>query len=348
MGFLENPISSFHHNLRYMSKDKKLTKGLDISPEEYNKMGIAAAMEGSYKKAIDRFKKSIGLNPSYGEALLNLGFILMVTREDERAKQLFVRALQINPNDKTAKNYLVIAKEGPEHVEDIPELRRTKHFQIASYAIKGRRLRSFLKDAEHVLALITEFLEEEFERTIFIEINPKFDFPITEFSDRPVQRKISLVSASHASLVHEITHALFFYNNRFLTEGLATFMQYRFSKERKWPFPDLKLEESLLKFRDDLVPLDKLIVETTNHLEIYNPVELNSLTTRIAYAEAASFVEFLIEKYGVGKFKTLCKNLDKIKIPSCQGEGIKEVYNEPLKVLEKKWLKSLYGHTKDN
>lgn len=325
-----------------------MIKGLDITPEQYNKMGIEAAMKGSYKKAIDTFKKSIELNPFYSEALLNLGFILMVTSEDERAKQLFVRALQINPKDRTAKNYLGIAKKSLEHQEDIPELARTKHFQMVSYPIKGRKLKSFLRDAEHACALVTGFLEEEFEGTVFIEINPKFDFSITEFSDRPVQRKVSLANASHASLVHEITHVLFFYNNRFITEGLATFMQYRFSKERKWPFPDLKLEESLLKFRDDLVPLDKLIVETTDHLEIYNPTQLNSHTTRIAYAEAASFVEFLIGKYGARKFKTLCKKLDEIKTPSSQREGIEEVYGEPLEAIEKEWLKTLYGHIKDN
>jgi tetratricopeptide (TPR) repeat protein len=331
-----------------MFKDKKLTKGLGIIPEQYNKMGIEATMKGSYKKAIDKFKKSIKLNPTYSEALLNLGFISMLTGENEEAEQFFIRVLQINPDDKTAKNYLAIAKEGLKHIEDTPELRRTKHFQTASYSIRGGKLKVFLKDAEQALALVTEFLEEEFERTIFIEINPKFDFPITEFSDRPVHRKISLTSASHAGLVHEITHAVFFCNNRFLAEGLATFMQYRFSKDRKWPFPDLKLEESLLKFRDDLVPLDELIVETTDHLEIYNPGQLNSLTTRIAYAEAASFVELLIGKYGVDKFKALCMKLDKIKIPSCQAEGIKEVYNEPLKAIEKEWLKTLYDHIKDN
>jgi len=122
-------------------------------------------------------------------------------------------------------------------------------------------------------------------------------------------------------VVHELTHVLSYYINPkwivtdLLGEGLSEYLD---QSGRNW----YNIVVSDILQSENFVPLQKLMDRhyfTTSKHRLYN------------YAEAASFVGFLIEVYGIEKFKRLWKT---------QGEskGIKSVYGRTITHIEKDWL----------
>jgi hypothetical protein len=198
-----------------------------------------------------------------------------------------------------------------------------------------------LREGERAIFEITRFLNEKFAKTIFMEVHPKYSpVPRIEVSDRPIQVKIGVdpFNAEGPLIMHEMTHAIAFNYNRFFAEGLAIFMQYKFTKERFWPFPDLGLEQLMIKYGEALFPLNKLILETNDNLNFFGFETVNSFENRLAYVEAGSFVKFLIEEQGLRKFKSIYKMVDDASISPNQARSLKEVYGIPLTQLEERWL----------
>ena len=74
-----------------------LSAGCAVTPEEYNKLGIAYNNEGEYNKAILEYSRAIKANPLYAEAFFNRGRAYGSLRQYDRAIMDFSKVLQIYP-----------------------------------------------------------------------------------------------------------------------------------------------------------------------------------------------------------------------------------------------------------
>jgi hypothetical protein len=139
-----------------------------------------------------------------------------------------------------------------------------------------------------------------------------------------IEMPLSRVRDGRGALLHEIAHNYAPNNNRFLQEGLAVYLQDRMGANPAFPNFGRKLRALA---GAELSSVDSL--ENLNRVRF--PVPLRTvMPERIAYILAGSFVEFLIEKYGLAKFKALYENGDYDK-----------AYQKSLQVLEKEWRSSL-------
>lgn len=118
-------------------------------------------------------------------------------------------------------------------------------------------------------------------------------------------------------MVHENTHTLFRDNIggncSFFDEGIAMYSQAKATD----PSLNNKKVTEFLKSGELMRLKDMLKIENigTNHSE-----------TKIGYPASGSFFDFIIEKYGVVKIKSLWKN------------NLTTIYNKDIEDLEKEWL----------
>lgn len=319
--------------------------------KKHNDLGIDYETKELYNEAIVEYKKCIEIDPYYPEAILNLGVVLIKVQNYSQAVKEIQKVLKMSPRDRTAREYLGIAKRCLREKKYFPRIKRSKHLQVlACDSIKEKKLDHILKQGEKAIFEITRFLNEKFAKTIFMEVHPRYSpVPRIEISDRPIHLKIGVdpFNAEGPLIMHEMTHAIAFNYNRFFAEGLAIFMQYKFTKERVWPFPDLELEELMIKYGEVLFPLNKLVLETNGNLIFFSLKVINSFKNRLAYIESGSFVKFLIEEQGLRKFKSIYKIVDDLSISPQQARALKEVYGISLTELEEKWLEKT-GVVKSN
>ena len=77
------------------------------APEVYFNMGYVYLTLGDYDSAIRSYESCWALKPAYqDEVLTNLGITYMKKNQQERAQALFRQALDANPNNLIARNYL--------------------------------------------------------------------------------------------------------------------------------------------------------------------------------------------------------------------------------------------------
>ena len=77
------------------------------SPEAYFNLGYIYLSQGAYDTAKKNYENCLALSPSFkDEVITNLGIIELKKKNPARARQLFVEALDLNPNNSIAKNYL--------------------------------------------------------------------------------------------------------------------------------------------------------------------------------------------------------------------------------------------------
>jgi tetratricopeptide (TPR) repeat protein len=69
-------------------------------------LGAIMAKQGKYDEAITYFQKITSLLPSEAEAYNNLGFCYFSMEQPQKAKEMFLKALAINPNFEAAKKSL--------------------------------------------------------------------------------------------------------------------------------------------------------------------------------------------------------------------------------------------------
>ena len=145
-----------------------------------------------------------------------------------------------------------------------------------------------------------------------------------------LDRGVVILSISHikertAPIIHELTHTLTNHlHNSFFTEGLAVYFQERFGKTNSFPNYSENLDDLVRKNKDQLLSLSQLM----NDNEIFALLGTN--IRRIAYIEAGSFINFLIEKYGEYRLGILnnSNTLD-----------YEKVYGKKLNELEEEWKK---------
>ena len=145
-----------------------------------------------------------------------------------------------------------------------------------------------------------------------------------------MDRGVVILSISHvkertAPIIHELTHTLTKHlHNSFFTEGLAVYFQERFGKTNSFPNYSEDLDDLVRKNKGQLLSLSQLM----NDNEIFALLGTN--IRRIAYIEAGSFINFLIEKYGEYRLGILnnSNTLD-----------YEKVYGKKLNELEEEWKK---------
>ena len=123
---------------------------------------------------------------------------------------------------------------------------------------------------------------------------------------------------------HEDTHLLSSYLGMAIflfCEGLSEFMS------EKWRNKDIDFWVKKYLNEDKLYPV-KFLADNKNWDNVDN---------LIAYPQAGSFVRFLIESYGIRKFKDAYQKLSRLNSYEDNLDIIRKVYSKRLDELEKEW-----------
>jgi hypothetical protein len=139
-----------------------------------------------------------------------------------------------------------------------------------------------------------------------------------------IEMPLKVVREQRSALLHEIVHVYAPSTNRFLAEGLAVYLQQKLGGNPAFP-----------NFGKDLRALARDRLSSVNSLELLNNVRTprplrTVMQEQPAYILAGSFVEFLIENYGLTMFRSLYDN-----------HSYQSVYAKNLAALEREWRTEL-------
>ena len=221
-----------------------------------------------------------------------------------------------------------------------PWRRKTKLFLLAApETVIETEMDELQALFETALSRICRFLGCEPGGLIAVEVDPRhYPVPVTRLcrSSPGCRILIDPYNARGFAMVHELTHAVSFNRSRFLAEGLAVFMQYRLSENVLWPFP--ALPESLRTYAARLHPLQTLLSNTAA-LRLFDPQGVFGLPNRLAYAQAGSFVDFLVATRGLKRFQALYRACDTQEPDSGDRDPLfRSICGQPLPSLERHWL----------
>jgi hypothetical protein len=136
------------------------------------------------------------------------------------------------------------------------------------------------------------------------------------------------VARGNGALLHEIVHIYAPHANRFLAEGFAVYLQAKLGGNRSLPNEG----EPLAKLARRHLPRPEVMAQLN---DVKTPVPLGRVMDDMtAYILAGSFVEFLIEKYELTKFKALYES------------SYESAYGKPFGELEQEWRAALTGEKK--
>lgn len=329
------------------------------SSEKNYENAIKCWGEQNYYPAIHFINKALNDEPENSEYLLLKGRLLYLTGQDSGALKILNKTLSLNPKGwvlqwtyielgkiNLAKENYTGAKQcfqnavntsGSENAKkealfylNLPNVswlkKESKHF--AFYYEKGDEISSAdMKKCEEHYNVFTEFFGIKTDKKIkyYKYINPDRKEQLTGFGGygkvMPYRYELHSAYSFHP---HEITHILSITIGNppaMMAEGLAVLYGWKEGWQGK-PF-DFWVKEYIKE--NKLLPLE----------EISKTVNFRKYPEDITYPEAASFLEFLIKKYGVEKFKAVYKNADEENIDS----AFKKIYGKNLKELEKEWKK---------
>ncbi len=176
---------------------------------------------------------------------------------------------------------------------------------------------------ERAVAEISTFWGENRARRLDVAVDPRETRSKTVYGARTlVSLSPRSAAPSSSTLEHEIAHAVVGPDGArraYLMEGVATYFEYAYGPVAfgidDWARAQLK--------RHAFVSLDKADVGT-GISAFASPARI------LAYAEAGSFVKFLIESRGLAEFKRLYSGLD-----------YAAVYGRDLTELQAEWLRGL-------
>ncbi len=315
--------------------------------DENNLKAIYFACQGEYLLAVKEWEKSFINNPTCLAPILDFSFGLIMVEQYSEAETILEKGKSLYPEDRTIPDYQQLVQRCKQSRNKLI-LRRSRWFQlVATDKISNDKLNCMIEKGEEILVRIGNFLGYRFNGTILVEIGLDHLFPITDFVGRTVHPKIclNLWHIYPGALTHEITHVILSGKNRFLMEGIAMYLERKFTPERFWPFPDNYLEESLLKFEEFLIPLNTLIKETEEQLTFFFFKNLNTFSTRLAYAEAGSFIGFLVNQFSLPKFKQLFQMINLSQLNDNQEHVFSEIYQTSFTSLVTQWTAFLHSKT---
>jgi hypothetical protein len=169
------------------------------------------------------------------------------------------------------------------------------------------------------------------------------------------------VMGGEAAIMHELVHVYFPNGNRLLAEGLAVYLQARIAGNSAFPNFDIPLHEAVCECLPAMMP--EFSWDDPRGLEPIHFAELDAVATpdplalsvgqehhgvrygknpheqaRI-YSLAGSFVQFLIEAYGMDKLRALYMRTPLVPFERAAGSPDRwiEVYGLSLTELEQHW-----------
>lgn len=80
-----------------------------LTPEEHLALGVAYERKGDYDLAIREYEKALRQDGSYFQAWVNLGNVRLAKKEYGKAREDYLKALAIRPDDPEATNNLAWA-----------------------------------------------------------------------------------------------------------------------------------------------------------------------------------------------------------------------------------------------
>ena len=208
-----------------------------------------------------------------------------------------------------------------------PKSIKTEHFDISYYSLasSGEQLKA---DAEDALEKITNYFGTKFEGRITIKKRRSGG----DFSGKANYRKnlIHIHTFERNILYHEVAHIVSAQGDpnphRYLHEGVAVYMEELFVKDRFLAHYPGGAHKYSAEKKEHLVPLEELDSEPVFAYGKYFDSSYDHIN--LTYAQSASFVKYLIEKYGLEKFKDFFFNY----------KLYDEVYGKKLAALETEWL----------
>ncbi|MFC1844860.1 peptidase MA family metallohydrolase [Thermodesulfobacteriota bacterium] len=151
----------------------------------------------------------------------------------------------------------------------------------------------------------------------------EIDKGICYANDGIVSLSISHLKDKSAPIIHEVTHILANHKyNSFYSEGLAVYFQERFGESHGFPNFSLSLDALVKNYEDQLLRISQL----HNDNEIFEMIGTEQ--RKIAYIEAGSFINFLVEKYGEKKLADLNNS---------SSLNYKKIYGKEMNALEAEW-----------
>lgn len=296
--------------------------------------------DGEYESALSELNEALSVLPQHVPSLILLGQIYYQRQELGKAQEVWEKAYSYDPRNKELKEMLARLKDekkvetGLRHLDayyfDIrfdKEAVETEIYDIRyhlqeAYRDVGRDFNYYLQQKIPVIL----YTQEDFQK---LRQTPDWVAGIYDGKIRLPVKKNGLTTAEFKRLLwHEYTHAVVFYltNGKcpiWFNEGLAKY------EELKHNGGDLTVLENAIR-ENSLIPLAKL---ASNFSLQNNPERLN-----LAYLEAYSFIEFILDRWSFYVIKEVLEHLK-------EGKSIEEAFSEEtsrsMDRIEKDWREYL-------
>jgi len=203
--------------------------------------------------------------------------------------------------------------------------------QILSNELSGNEAETYCRYAASERKKVEAFWGPTWKETIRIHVDSSYQLsralvPAFQGNRGFMEMPLSLVRENRGSLLHELVHIYAPDRNLFLAEGLAVYLQDKLGGNPGFPNFGRDLKVSA---RERLSEVSSLSVLNAGRMLT---VRDSDAARRTAKTLAGSFVGFLIEKYGLAKFRDLYET-----------KNYANVYGKSLEILEKEWRSSLLG-----
>ena len=211
----------------------------------------------------------------------------------------------------SVSNFIAASTAGNE----MPE-QEIKIFFQSNDVVSRQDTETIEKEIRKALNKIPPILGIEYKRNIQVKIS---DNGICNAEKDIISVPILHVRDRSAAIIHEATHIMANHeSNSFFSEGLAVYFQVRFSEFHVFPNYSLPLDDFVRSHQDRLLPITKL----NNDKIIFEQIGTDQ--RRMAYIEAGSFINFLVERYGEQKLAEL-NNSSSLNYKKIYGIGIEEL-----------------------
>lgn len=211
--------------------------------------------------------------------------------------------------------------------------KKSGHFKVVTSVknVSVYDIDRVLNEAEKAIDKISPILGLKKRRSkIVIRI---VDYGICRWHQEEIFLPIWHVKEKKAAIVSIVTHIITRHSdNRFFSHGLAIYFQERFGEDHGFPnFEGVPLDDLVMAYKDQLMPIYTL----AENNDIFRKVGTEK--RKIAFIEAGSFFNFLVETHGEEKLKKLHKS---------RRLNYKKVYGKDLKELEIEWKRFVFENKK--
>lgn len=186
--------------------------------------------------------------------------------------------------------------------------------------------------AEREYKKISEFLGRRYEGTIKIELSASYKIPKANIREGPrmgiIEMPITKVLEGLPPFAHELSHLISneYDMRRYLTEGLAVYMQEQFGENRAGPNFGEDLHSAFYEYGLNNGTLKIPMADLTSILD-FNA--FNEQEKKTIYLQAGSFVKYLIE--------VVASNVNQF-MKFYQEGNYKHHFGKGLQELESDWL----------